>query len=185
MKKFRNLHCKGKDEKTMKNAKSNLEIERKFLINMVKPEGIRKYVQGILKEIQIEQIYLVAKEGERRIRKQTVDGISCYYYTEKITITELKRREKERELTKNEYEDYKKEADVALRPIQKIRYVFEYKGQVIEIDIYEYSSDKAILEIELPNEEKQVDLPDFISVIKEVTYDKAYKNHSLAKTQTL
>lgn len=169
----------------MTNAKSNLEIERKFLIEKIDLETLRSSVEGPIKKCRIEQIYLVAKEGERRIRKQTINEKTSYFYTEKVTITELKRSEKERRLAKEEYEAYKKEADDTRNTITKTRYVFEFKGQTLEIDFYDWASDKAILEIEIPNEKVQVELPDFIKVIKEVTYDKAYKNHSLAKTQSL
>ena len=169
----------------MTNTKSNLEIERKFLIEKIDLETLRSSVEGPIKKCRIEQIYLAAKEGERRIRKQTINEKTSYFYTEKVTITELKRTEKERRLAKEEYEAYKKEADDTRNTITKTRYVFEFKGQTLEIDFYDWASDKAILEIEIPNEKVQVELPDFIKVIKEVTYDKAYKNHSLAKTQSL
>lgn len=169
----------------MTNMKSNLEIERKFLIEKIDLRRLRSSVEGPIKKCRIEQIYLVAKEGERRIRKQTVNEKTSYFYTEKVTITGLKRVEKERKISEEEYEAYKKEADDTLSTITKTRYVGKFKDQTLEIDFYDWDSERAILEIEIPNEEVQVELPEFIKVIKEVTYDKAYKNHSLAKTQSL
>ena len=165
--------------------KPNFEIERKFLINNVDALTLHKYTDGNIEESQIEQIYLIANECERRIRKKAKNGKTVYFYTEKLPITGLKRIENERQITEDEYLNFLSESDPALSPIRKTRYAFIYKGQFFELDVYEFSSTKAILEIELQSESAPVELPEFIQVIKEVTYDKAYKNHSLAKTQSL
>ena len=37
------------------------------------------------------------------------------------------------------------------------------------------------MEIELSDGDEEIELPDMIKVIKEVTYDESYKNSSLAK----
>ena len=50
----------------------------------------------------------------------------------------------------------------------------------MEIDIYEFWNDQAIMEIELESEDQVIDLPGFIEVIKEVTGDPAYYNGALA-----
>lgn len=165
--------------------KPNFEIERKFLIRKVDALTLHKYTDGDVCEAQIEQIYLTANEGERRIRKKTKGSKTLYFYTEKLPISGLKRIENERHITEAEYLNFLSESDPNLSPIRKTRYTFNYKGQFFELDVYEFSSTKAILEIELQSESTPVELPDFIEVIKEVTYDKAYKNHSLAKTQSL
>lgn len=166
-------------------AKTNFEIERKFLISKVDAFTLHEHTDGNIEESQIEQIYLIASEGERRIRKKTKNGKTVYFYTEKLPITGLKRIENERQITEDEYLNFLSESDPALSPVRKTRYTFTYKGQFFELDVYEFSSTKAILEIELQSESTPVELPEFIQVIKEVTYDKAYKNHSLAKTQSL
>ncbi len=166
-------------------AKSNFEIERKFLINSVDKLTLHKHIGRNIGEAQIEQIYLTANEGERRIRKKAKDGNTVYFYTEKLSISGLKRIENERQITEDEYLNFLSEADFTLSPIRKTRYTFNYKSQFFELDVYEFSSTKAILEIELQSESTPVKLPEFIQVIKEVTYDKAYKNHSLAKTLSL
>ena len=55
-----------------------------------------------------------------------------------------------------------------------------YKGQFFELDIYDFWTDRATLEIELSSEEEKVELPSFIEVIKEVTDDDRYSNRSLS-----
>ena len=56
-----------------------------------------------------------------------------------------------------------------------------FKNQYFEIDIYPFWNDKAIMEIELRDENQEYVLPSNITVIKEVTDDDEYKNSSLAK----
>ena len=164
---------------------SQFEIERKFLIKKIDVETLLKNVEGYLGKTQIEQIYLVSSQGERRIRKKTQDGKTTYFYTEKIPITEFKRIENESQITEAEYLSYLEQADKNLFPVRKTRYTFTFKGQLLELDIYSFSSSMAILEIELPSESASVELPKFIEVLEDVTYNKAYKNHSLAKSQSL
>ena len=77
------------------------------------------------------------------------------------------------------------DANTDINQIRKTRYCVVYNNQYIEIDIYPFSKDKAILEIELNHEQQDIDLPPFIEVIKEVTDDDYYKNINLATTRTL
>ena len=72
-----------------------------------------------------------------------------------------------------------------IKKIVKKRVCFVYQSQYFEVDLFEFSNDKAILEIELTNENSKINLPPFISFIKEVTEDFNYTNYNLAKTQTL
>ena len=54
-------------------------------------------------------------------------------------------------------------------------------GFYYEIDIFPFMKDNAIMEIELNSESEKIEFPKCIKVIKEVTDDFKYKNHSLAK----
>ena len=74
------------------------------------------------------------------------------------------------------------DADTSLRQIRKTRYCLSYGSQYFEIDIYPFWSDKAVVEVELSNENEKVIMPEFIKVIKEVTDDRSYSNYELAKT---
>ena len=72
-------------------------------------------------------------------------------------------------------------ADPKYRQIRKTRYCLTYDRTYYEIDVYPFWNDKAIVEVELRDENKKIKFPSFIKVIKEVTEDDGYKNHSLAK----
>ena len=93
----------------------------------------------------------------------------------------MKRIEKEKRLSKEEYLDLLMSADPELRQIRKTRYCLSENGYYYEIDIFPFMRDKAIMEIELKDENEEIIFPEFINVIKEVTDDISYKNHSLAK----
>ena len=74
-------------------------------------------------------------------------------------------------------------ADITKRQIHKTRYCLSYENQYFEIDVYPFWDDKAIVEIELCDENAEIKFPEQLKIIKEVTDDDAYKNYSLAKMQ--
>ena len=83
-----------------------------------------------------------------------------------------------------EYIEYLQEADTSLHQISKTRYCFVYDNKYFELDIYPFSDEYAVLEIELNSLDEEIKFPD-VEIVKEVTDDENYRNHSLAKTMTL
>lgn len=156
-----------------------LEIERKYLIEYPDMEWLA--CQPHCRRAEIVQTYLKGGDGEERIRKWTESGSVRYYHTVKHSLTGLKRIEKERVIDGEEYAALAQRADPERRPLSKTRYSLDYKGQCLEIDIYPFWSDRAILEVELENEGAEVLLPPEIRVIKEVTGEAEYKNSALAR----
>ena len=161
------------------NMKMQIELEKKFLIRYPKLNLIMKNYKTT--KYEIEQIYLVSDEGSRRIRCRKEGGNSIYIETIKVRINGSKCYEYEREMTAEEYEALKKEADPERAPIIKDRYCFGYKNKLMELDVYPFWEDKAILEIELESEEDEYHIPPEITVIKDVSNVKKYKNAQLAK----
>jgi len=155
------------------------EIERKFLIeypNITWLENNRN-----CKKLEIIQTYLNANEDEEvRVRQRGNEGNYIYTQTIKRNINDLKRIEIEKRLSKDEYLELLMNADTTKHPIRKTRYCLVYKNQYFEIDIYPFWDDKAIVEIELNNENQEIIFPNKLKVIKEVTEDINYKNSSLA-----
>ena len=158
-----------------------IEIERKFLIEMPDLEFIQSNFNCTKSEII--QTYLISKENgvEKRIRQRGLNGNYSYYYTEKRKASESSRYEIERRISEKEYLHLMTTWDTSTHPIRKTRYCFVYNNLYFELDVYPFWSDKAILEIELTNESEIIEIPEFISVIKEVTNDENYKNNSLAR----
>lgn len=161
------------------------EIERKYLIK--KPTDEQIAALGCMSKTNIIQTYLNCNgnSAERRVRQRGTkeDGFS-FYYTEKTDVSTGVRVENERKISKDEYLDLLAEADTSLHQISKTRYCFVYEKQYFEMDIYPFSDEYAIIEIELNDINENVNLPP-LNFIKDVTDDKKYKNYELAKSLKL
>ena len=156
------------------------EIERKFLIEYPDLAALEKLPN--CQRVEIIQTYLTAPQGEEsRVRQRGIDGNYIYFQTTKKKVTDLKRVEVERRLSKDEYLRLLMDADPGCRPIRKTRYCLTYDNQYFEIDVYPFWKDKAIVEIELADENEEIRFPAQIKVMEEVTDDERYKNASLAR----
>ena len=157
------------------------EIERKFLIKRPTEEEIQNL--GCVSKTHIIQTYLNSIENmERRVRQRGnfEDGFS-FYYTEKQDIGVGERLEKEEKISKDQYINYLTEADINYHQIAKTRYCFMYDKRYFEMDVYPFSEEYAILEIELNDINEDITFPP-LTFVKEVTEDENFRNHSLAKT---
>ena len=158
------------------------EIERKFLIKKPSAEVLNSLEFSSKNNIIQTYLKTTIPGTERRVRQRgnSEDGYN-FYYTEKTDIKNGERQELEYKITRKEYTNYLIEADTNLHQISKERFCFLYKNQYFELDIYPFSEEYAILEIELSNLSDNVEIPPFIEVVKEVTDDKDYRNNSLAQ----
>ena len=86
----------------------------------------------------------------------------------------------EEQISQDEYITLLMEADPTKRPIRKTRYCLTYDGQYFEIDVYPFWDDKAVVEIELSDENAEIRFPKELKVLKEVTGDESYSNAALA-----
>ena len=177
---YDDLPCKLLDEVfALLGIPEPLETERKFIIK--RPCDSDLYNYPFCRSADITQIYLKSADGsEERIRKRT-DTYGCaYFHTIKRKLEGAKREEIERRITKEEFEILSANADPIKKPLSKTRYCLLHSGQYFEIDIYPFFTDKAILEIELLDEDDSINIPEYITIIKEVTDDPQYKNSALA-----
>ena len=156
------------------------EIERKFLIEYPDVKKLDKMPN--CSKVEIIQTYLKADENsETRVRQRGQNGYYTYTKTIKTKINNIKRIEVESRISQEEYLNALLEADLSIGQIRKTRYCLTHKNKYLEIDIYPFWKNKAILEIELNSENEKVQFPNFVKVIKEVTGDKKYLNKNLAK----
>ena len=154
-----------------------LEIERKFLI---KYPDLDFLLSLCCVKTEIQQVYLT-KDGKKfRIRSRGCDGNYIYVKTEKRQITETVREEIESRISPEQVQEYLKTSEI-YGVINKDRYCLMHDGTYFEIDIFPFWKKQAFLEVELLNENDSVNIPDFIQVIEEVTFNPKYKNISLCK----
>lgn len=153
------------------------EIERKFLIR--KPDLLNLSTLCRVKEIS--QTYLAAAEGSVRVRRTEERGEVSYTETAKRSVSSLRRIEIERALTEAEYERRLASRDPRRQTIRKTRYCLPYAGHTFEIDVFPFWNKQAIMEVELKEESEEFTIPPFIKVLREVTEDSRYSNHSMAR----
>ncbi len=170
----------SKSENPVNTHASAIEIEHKFLI--ARPDDAVLSAQPGVRILQIEQIYLPSQPGvTNRVRRTSENGEVHYYRTEKRRISAMSAYEDEKEITGEAYSAAIRGATPHRRVIRKTRYKIPYAGFVWEIDVYPFWRDRAILEIEVSDERIMPPLPDFVTVLKDVTKDRRYKNARLAK----
>jgi len=155
-----------------------VKSQRKYLIDLSSSDitFLDKETSTI---IDIEQLYLASNNPayEIRLRKRTIGEHSTYYFQtqkkigngESIVITDKKISSKEFVRTLSNYKIDRK--------INKTRYAFTYDKQNMTLDVFE--GGLCILEV---NGSEIVSLPDFLTVLEDVTNDTKYNNINLAKT---
>lgn len=157
-----------------------LEIERRFLIEYPDIDALRQMPGYRVRHIS--QTYLKS-DGDfvgGRIRRVVENGVTSYIYTYKERLTDMTRREYEKEISFEEYSDLLTRKKKYTVTIEKDRHVFEYAGLVYELDVYEFWDDKASLEAEVDSEDTPIPIPPCVTLIKEVTDDRRYNNSRLA-----
>ena len=157
-----------------------IETERKFLIAM--PDVELLSAQNGARVKHIEQTYLICENGKNaRVRKILESDTVSFIKTVKQRISTLSSYEDENEISESEYIKELTCADPDKKTVIKTRYCIPYGNHTVEIDVYPFWNDKAIIEIEQCEEDYEIIFPDFVKVRREVTEDEAYKNLTLAK----
>jgi len=162
------------------------DIERRFLIRRPGTAILKKL--GPFSRSEIVQTYLISheKKVERRIRQRgTRETGYSFFYTEKEKTGKGARLERQRNISKEEYISLLAEADTSLHQIHKERCCFVYENQYFELDLFPFSRDLAILELEVKNIEEKIVLPPWARIVREITEEDGLRNHSIARTLTL
>ena len=160
--------------------KEQIEIERKYIIAKPDIEKLRG-LEGF-SESEIEQIYLRSEAGvTHRVRKRVFSGKTQFTETVKERIDRMSAVEREREISENEYISLAARIADGTVPIIKKRCTFDFCRQTFEIDLYPLWKRTAIMETELKSRDETAVIPDFITVIREVTGEKAYSNAAMSK----
>ena len=158
------------------------EIERRFLFS--KPPDFAKGALRYAIKIYIEQIYIRAskkRDDKCRIRKCSVGEFHVYYKTKKYKLGHGRKCEIEKRISKEEYLRLSTFKERDTKTIVKTRYCFLYKNQYFELDAFHNPPNLYILEIELRHINKQVKLPPYFCIKREITDEPAYSNHELAR----
>ena len=156
----------------------------KYLIAMPDVDMLVTKYGAIATEMMQTYLAGVTPLAERRVRQQRSGTEYLYFYTEKRVGEDGKRWVTERPISEKEYIRYLMESDLTLRAVRKTKYRFQYAGRPMEIDVYPFSAEKAILFAYGAGHDGAA-LPEELKVLRDVTDDADYKNRRLASTQVL
>ena len=154
-----------------------VEIERKYLLRCPPPEAVLDAATAY----EIDQTYLTAATGSRRVRRRVGSDGERFWLTEKHARGGITRSEDERELSLDEYRDLLEEADPKSGTIVKMRHVIEHGTQLIEVDVFTAPAGLVLLEVELESEDEAVELPAWAAGAVDVSEDGAYTNAAIAR----
>ena len=155
-----------------------LEIERKYLIAYPDLEQLQALCAAVY---EMEQTYLHAAPGVTARVRRRVGEREEFFHTEKVRISDRTAVERERQITREEYERLLQTREEKAMTVSKRRYCLPYGGLLFEIDVYPFWQKVAVMEVELSAEDQYVELPPQITVIREVTDDYRMKNAALAR----
>lgn len=167
---------------------TKLEIEHKYLIKFPGNWAqLAELFDSVVDIKRISQTYLIPKDNKpaARVRK-TIEGLTgetntVYHFNQKKPVKTGIHEETEFKISEKEYEKYLKEANPKKHEVFKTRFVFKYHDQIFELDLFKGRlKGLAILEIELKKEDDVVEMPEFFTMLKEITGDKSYTNFALA-----
>ncbi len=161
-------------------APEPFEAERRFLIEY--PDIRRLESLPNCQHVKLTETYLSSDNGgEIRVRRRGLNGHYTYYETTKIVRGSAGKVETERKLSGDEYRSLLLNAGPETPRVQKDRFYIVHRSQYFRVDIYPFWKDRAIAEIELGDGNREIDFPEEIRVIREVTRDDSYRSASIAE----
>jgi CYTH domain-containing protein len=166
-------------------ASDHKEVERRFLIE---PADIKQFElnRSSLSAVTLEvsQTYLKTTDGTvARWRMIGEAGHNQVVYTHTIKSPKVGASctEIEKQLTSDEFNALKFSVDPTRSIITKRRHCFLWHGKQFELDEFTNPvKDMLILEVELDSESEEINIPPFLTVIKEVTTDPTFSNWNIA-----
>ena len=156
--------------------------KRKYLIEMPDVRTLSGKYNGLA--LDMMQTYLVSAQPdvERRVRQQKNGDDYLYFYTEKHVMPDGNNWSTEKPISGKEYVRFLMEGDSGLHSVRKTKYRLVWQEKRLEIDVYPFDAEKAVLFV---YSDEEIPLPPEIRVIREVTGDLRYKNRQLARVQQL
>ena len=157
----------------------SIRYQKKYLIDL--NDNVYQFLKLIgSNSIDIEQTYLNSEQEhyEKRLRKRSLNGECTYYLTVQKKVSDgLNKIITDKKITEKEYLRLLEYPSVGT--VMKKRYTFIYKKQYFKLDIINDSL--ALLEVNPISSKSKINLPNELSIIKEVTDDNDYDNITLAQ----
>lgn len=160
-------------------AVKQVKRQEKYSVDLSKTD--LDFIKSNGKAMRITQTYLISEEGiEKRVRRVLFND--CVYYVfsaYKVMSDGTKIIVSEKRIDKKSYDDIREFSDSRYSEINKVRYYFTFQGQYFYLDVFDDMKDIGILEINVSDNE-EILIPDFVSVIENVTGNELYFNKNIA-----
>ncbi len=157
-----------------------LKSHRKYLIRKPSLEELQKHVDCSVSQTMQTYLNQLQPGVERKILQVGHDGAFVYYYSERKPLPNSEIIEPEEHIDEKKYLLLLMEADTRFHQLSCKQVCFLYRNQNFRIDLYPFSDEKAILHVELTTESEHIQIPDFLSIIREVTDDPSYRNYAIS-----
>lgn len=153
-----------------------IQRQYKFLVDGI---DFDKLNGNHLVKLEIEQFFTDLSDKENTMVRKTVKNGDASYCktTKRDTDVSNERITTTRKISDKEY--YELLDETSDKPIKKVRYCFTYKNQYYRLDVFEEPKGMVILETELTNASKKLEIPDFLTIKKDITNDLEYRNVNL------
>jgi CYTH domain-containing protein/predicted ATPase len=156
-----------------------MEIERKFDVHDFAEDQLPKHSV----KSEIVQNYLLGEPGvTERVRARSYGGQWVFTHTIKQFVSSGVAVERERIVSKVQYEDLLVRVDRVRETIRKFRHCFLYGNHHYELDVFLSGKRRgqAMLEVEVGSLEDEIVLPSFLSLGDERTNDPSATNFAMA-----
>jgi len=156
----------------------SIEIERKFLLKSM-PDA------KPAEKIKIQQWYLKIDGRWERVRSLDSEFGKRWIHTVKTRVSDMSNIEEERAITKKEFMAFVKRCKSPgenARYIAKQRWIYPDGDLKWEVDIFRDRCHLVVAEIEIPSEDYELQIPEFIQKkqLMEVTGLKQFSNKNLS-----
>ncbi len=167
---------------------THIETERRWLVHLpLSTEAETEITDDPDVPTRIQQTYLRSDDDTvKRVRFVEYDiwGVKHrphFVQTNKRMIEAGINEEDEHDLTEADYQLALLDRDPDLITIYKTRYHIHHDGHLLELDVYERDWEGlAILELECDDLKGKVELPPYLEIDREITYEKGWSNYDLS-----
>ncbi|XP_064392262.1 TRPL translocation defect protein 14-like isoform X1 [Halichondria panicea] len=156
--------------------------KRKFLVKSLPDSSLFSKVE----DFDVTHDYLLTSNPQlqARVRKRGQNGYFTFTHTERRTM-DGKRVEQIMQLSDREYRALLNQRDPTHHPIHKKRKCFLWKGHYFQLDVFlepcsQRCQDMLMLETYTTKQGDELELPDFLEIVKEVTSDPHYSMYYLS-----
>lgn len=160
-----------------------LEIEKKYLIRPV--DFAQLGISHVVIDIEQHYLRIPGSEGKTcRVRSWGEEGHATYTFTEKLHVAPGITKEIEEHISEEAFAHYTKYRDPATIPLRKRRTCFVHDDQYFMYDEFHTGvRGLTMLEIEVERPDSPVFLPPFVSLVEDVSRDRAYTSAAIARVR--